>query len=148
MPGGKRLREVVELEPHPVAPARLEGHRVLVALPVREVEQPVADARGGPVGGDIGESRGDERHRPVDRQRELGDGWPQDLDPPGQGIGVEGEAAAVLEPLVRGEIRREAVGAPAARMEPERLRRPEREGHLGAGLGREAGGMEHVAAGA
>ena len=145
MAGGERLREVVELEPHPVAPARLERRGVLVALPVGEVEQAVADARGGPVGGDVGETRGEERHGPVDGELELGHGRAQELEPLGQGIGVEGEGAAVLEPLVERQVRREAVGAPAARVEAERLRRPERQRDLGPGLGREARGMEHVA---
>ncbi len=118
---------------------------MLVALPVREIEEPVADARGGPVGGDVGEARREERHGPVGGEGELGHGRAQELESIGQGIGVEREGAPVLEPLIERQVRRELVGTPAARVEPERLWRPECQRDLGAGLGREARGMEHVA---
>ena len=114
-PAGKRLPHVVELQAHPVPAAGLERRRVLVAVPVGEVEEPVADPRGRAVGRDVGEARRDQRQRAVDGQHEVGDRRAEQLDARRQGIGVEHQRAAVLEPLVERQVRRERRRGTSAR---------------------------------
>ena len=115
---------------------------MLVALPVGEVQQAVGDPRGRAVRGDVGEPRRDQRHGTIHGDLEVGHGRAEDLEPRRERIGVEGERAGVLEPLIQREIRRDLIGAPAAGVEPDGLRGTERQRHLGAGLGRQARPVE------
>ena len=64
------IRRVYERHAHGVAPARDELHRFPGAVPVREIQDAVGDARRRPVRRDIAKPDADERDRLVDGQHQ------------------------------------------------------------------------------
>ncbi len=126
MTGGEHLRDPVERDPHAVLLPRLQGLRVLAAAPVGEVEDAVGHPCRLPIGQDVREPDDEHRHRFVRGDDERALPPAADRDIPVEEIGVEGQGAAVLLPLVEGQIGRRRIGGPFAGEHPHAQRRFQR----------------------
>jgi hypothetical protein len=124
--GLEAVGHLVELDPYAVALAGDQLLRVLVRVPVAQVQQAVGDPGRAVVGEPVGQADGDHRERAVDAEVELHDGCAQDLDGLVEHHRVEVERAAVLLALVDGQVGRRRERAPLARVHPHRQRRRHR----------------------
>ena len=91
---------------------------MLVALAMREVEDPARHERRGAVGREVAEADCQERARPVDGKLQPDLGEAEDLERLLERIGVERERERVVGALVGGEVGRLALRAPDARLGP------------------------------
>src|SRR6056297_3861173 len=104
MAWGKRFGDVVESDSDAVAASGLEWLGRFRAVTVGKVEQSEGHAGRFVIGGHIGESDGDHRHRLVDAQLKRDFGRPENFDLFAQGIAGKDQRSAVLFALVVGKV--------------------------------------------
>jgi hypothetical protein len=119
--GGKRVRHEVERHLHLVAAAGLERARVLVAVAVRQVEEPTRHESGRPVWKDLAEPHGDERARAVGGELQGHLRESEDLERLGERLRVEREGERVVGPLIAREVGGLALRRPDTRLRPAGL---------------------------
>ncbi len=107
--GGHGVGDGLHRDPDVERLADRDVARVLVVVGVAEVQEPAGDDRRGAVGGDVAQSRGDERTRPVGADPQRHDRLPEQLGALGDRCGVEGQRAGVVAALVDRHVGRVAV---------------------------------------
>ncbi len=112
------MGKVVELHPYLIPSARFERLRCFMALPMREIQQPVRDTQDRPVRGDFSETDGDHRHRLIDAQIKFHDRCAQDFKSFGEGIAIEDERTAIVGSLIAWHFTIRAESAPFSGPDP------------------------------
>jgi hypothetical protein len=99
--GLESLSNVPEGQAYRVALSRHQWRRMLVPVPVGEIEQSKRDPRCLSIGGDGIEPRRKDRHGLVTFNLDFKDSFPEKFESLGKGICLKQERAAVVAPLVR-----------------------------------------------